>query len=232
MRAKLTGTPTIVLAGGERLALAPREIWSLDIQDGGERLVAYLTSGRTVSGSMVGTGVVFEVGGEPRELRWNQLDRIVLSRDHWPAMDGVASDRRGMTWVVHRRHQSAVLVGCDSTSDAYKGDTEATLLLPMLAIRKQPALPMPPGTPIRDFYGNWSSAELRMTRPIAGLRLTSREAADRLVVAELGDGWQLAEFHDGNGGWNFWGIGELARGVRCWCAINDQSANPWDEAER
>jgi hypothetical protein len=38
----------------------------------------------------------------------------------------------------------------------------------------------------------------------------------------------MAEFHDGGGGWSYWGFGNIQIGRRFWVAINDQNANPWN----
>jgi hypothetical protein len=38
----------------------------------------------------------------------------------------------------------------------------------------------------------------------------------------------MGEFHDGNGGWTWWGRGSINSTTRFWVAINDQPANPWN----
>lgn len=110
----------------------------------------------------------------------------------------------GMTWVLVRVHDQVALVGTDARSNAYNGDTSTEMELPILAVRKR-NLAAPEGVDAADFYNGWSGAEVRMTRPVAGLSLKSLEAANAIIREEFGDGWEMAEFHHPQGGWHWWG---------------------------
>lgn len=110
----------------------------------------------------------------------------------------------GMTWTLARVQGDIALVGTDAKSNAYKGDTSTEMELPILAVRRR-GLPVPEGVNPGDFYNGWSGAEIRMTKPVAGLELKSLEAANAIIREEFGEGWEMAEFHMGNGGWHWWG---------------------------
>lgn len=135
---------------------------------------------------------------------------------------------RGMTWVVRQQVGGLVLVGSDERTDAYRGDTDAEVKLPILAIRREKR-PKPPQLEITSRYQAWSGGTVALTEPVKGVAMASREGADALVAELLGPGWAMAEFHDG-WGWNFWAYGEIPAGQRFWVYINDQPANPWNSA--
>ncbi|WP_158502073.1 S8 family peptidase [Vitiosangium sp. GDMCC 1.1324] len=140
----------------------------------------------------------------------------------------------GMTWVSRQqRTDGVVLVGNDSQTNAYNGDTPATTALPMLCLLVDNS-PVPTGiTP--SFNPGWARGQVRTTPPIRGTELVSRAAADSICAANFGTGWRMAEFHDGrygaalssSGGWSYWARGTIPVGTRLWVAINDQTANPW-----
>jgi hypothetical protein len=140
----------------------------------------------------------------------------------------------GMTWVSReQRSDGVVLVGNDSQTNAYNGDTPATTALPMLCLLVDNS-PVPTGiTP--SFNPGWARGQVRTTSPIRGMELVSRAEADRICAANFGTGWRMAEFHDGrygpdlsySGGWSYWARGSIPVGTRFWVAINDQTANPW-----
>jgi hypothetical protein len=133
---------------------------------------------------------------------------------------------RGMTWVLKKQEGDLVAVGHDDLTDAYKGDTDVSAMLPILAIRRE-KLPKPEGLVIESRYYEWSGGTVALTRPVFGYRLTSLEEANRIVQEELGPKWCMAEFHDG-WGWNFWAYGNVPAHQRFWVHINDQKANPWN----
>ncbi|MBV8881943.1 MAG: hypothetical protein JO332_18445 [Planctomycetaceae bacterium] len=111
---------------------------------------------------------------------------------------------KAMTWKLRDVKEKACLVGTDEASNAYEGDTALDQSLPILVIRRD-GLKAPPGVDPRDFYAGWSGGEIRLTRPVPGRELSSREIADALAVQEFGEGWRMAEFHDtSSGGWAWW----------------------------
>jgi hypothetical protein len=63
--------------------------------------------------------------------------------------------------------------------------------------------------------------------------MTSLAEANRIVQEELGKDWRMAEFHDGGGGWHFWGVDSIPDDSgRFWVHINDQPANCWSKVTR
>lgn len=131
----------------------------------------------------------------------------------------------GMTWTVLGRQTGLVHVGSDAQTNPYNGDTAATVSLPVLCLFVDNS-PVPPGL-ATNFYNGWARGRLAVTAPIAGSQLTSRIFADALCTQTFGPNWRMAEFHDGGGGWSYWGYGSIGNG-RFWTAINDQPANPWN----
>ncbi|MBU8895331.1 flagellar hook-length control protein [Corallococcus sp. H22C18031201] len=137
----------------------------------------------------------------------------------------LASGGRGMTWSKLDHVAGVDHVGCASCN-AYQGETACTAVLPVLCL-KQDGAPVPPGvTP--DFYNGWTSANLATTLPVAGTSLTSLSVANQLCASTFGAGWRMAEFHDGGGGWNWYGYGNVRGDLRFWTYINDQRANCWN----
>jgi hypothetical protein len=135
--------------------------------------------------------------------------------------------RRGMTWTVVGQEGSYVHVGADGVTNAYNGDATVDQYLPLLCVQVdgQPAPPI-----AFDFYNGWTGGNLALTGAVQGSQLTSQARADELCAQVLGAGYRMAEFHDGGGGWSYWGAGEIAPGTRFWTAIYDQPANPWNSS--
>ncbi len=133
---------------------------------------------------------------------------------------------KGMTWKLLERNGSYAHVGTDAQTNPYVGDTEPSASLPILCLR-QDGRPAPLGIAF-DFYNGWAAGEVATSAPVQGLLLTSRAVADARCAADLGAGFRMAEFHDGGGGWSWWGQGVLSPATRFWVAINDQPANPWN----
>lgn len=132
----------------------------------------------------------------------------------------------GMTWTVLQQIPGVVHVGTDAQTNPYNGDTPAAAVLPVLCLNVDNSA-VPAGiTP--DFYNGWARGSLALTPPVPGSQLTSPGAANALCAANFGPAWRMAEFHDGGGGWSYWGFGTLPAGTRFWTAINDQPANPWN----
>ena len=139
-----------------------------------------------------------------------------------------------------------VLVGADSYSNPYSGDTSTTKASSLLCIHFQgasapPGLPPPVVTPGGALKNSWSGGDLFVVPKVLGTDLTSPAVADNMCATHGAQkygmiGARMAEFHDGDNaagwaGWGFWGIAahisETFDG-RLWTKINDQNANPWD----
>jgi hypothetical protein len=136
-----------------------------------------------------------------------------------------SSVRRAMTWRVIQQSSGLVLVGSDSQTNPYSGDTLTSTVLPMLCLRKA-GWPVPAGLTV-DYYHGWTGGEVRLTTPLAGTSLTSLATANQICAQQFGTGYRMAEFHDGGGGWSWWAYGTLNTSTRFWVSINDQPANPW-----
>ena len=111
---------------------------------------------------------------------------------------------KAMTWKLRDVKDKVCLVGSDEATNPYQGDTALEESLPILCIRRS-RLNAPRGVDPGNFYAGWSGGEIRLTRPVPGRELTSREIADALAEQEFGKGWRMAEFHDTSmGGWAWW----------------------------
>jgi hypothetical protein len=146
-----------------------------------------------------------------------------------------------------------VLVGVDSTSNPYVGDTsisEAHSMLCLLPLglpqpaKLTPAAYVTPGGATRN---SWSGGKLFAIPLVEGAYLTSQSVADGLC-SSYGEtnfgvtGARMAEFHDGDtevwAGWAFWSEALLLpqNGAhtfdgRLWVRINDQETNPWSTSD-
>ncbi|RNF94360.1 flagellar hook-length control protein [Streptomyces botrytidirepellens] len=146
-----------------------------------------------------------------------------------------AATHAGMTWTVaEKQADGTIRVSSDPQTNAYRGDTPATAVLPVLCLRVTGA-PVPSSiTP--DFYHPWARGTVAATPPVSGTQLTSRAAADGICEQYYGPGWRMGEHHDGRygpnleygGGWSFWAYGYVPENTRFWTAIDGQPANPWD----
>lgn len=157
-----------------------------------------------------------------------------ISGNKLPYHSGVHSDSsfcKGLTWVMQYQANGVTQVGSDRKSNPYRGDTGCGSLLPILCLNRTftPA-------PSSQYQDGWAFGEVKVTTPIQGTQLTSRQQADNFCVQAYGDGWRQAEFHDGNmgastghvSGHDFWARGSLPSGQRFWVAIDNQPANPWN----
>jgi hypothetical protein len=161
----------------------------------------------------------------------------------------------GMTWRTYPHNiPNGAVVGCNNKCDAYKGDTAATEIRPILCIvpgtSPEPASyaatvgtstsPNAASSNWRFYYG-WSGGQIGLSRPYRGSDLVSRAVADGFCKRDLRDNnARMAEHHDNKiGGWALGGTihprsnakGLLTNGGKAdasfWTAINDQPANPW-----
>jgi hypothetical protein len=143
-----------------------------------------------------------------------------------PVQVALYQGHKGMTWSTIARNGAYSHVGADALTEVYVGDTAATASLPILCLKKD-GRPAPTFITF-DFYNGWAAGEIRLTAPVQGLSLTSRSVADGICAGTFGAGYRMGEFHDGGGGWTWWGQGTISSFSRFWVAIDDQPANPWD----
>lgn len=168
----------------------------------------------------------------------------------WPPADEEESAHKVPTgkpsaWCSICRNY--VLVGADSYSNPYHGDTSTTQANSLLCIAgqgipKPHGLPDPVVTPGGALKNSWSGAQLFTVPNVLGTDLTSLGHADHICATYGAQkypsivGARMAEFHDGDNdagwaGWGFWGEQAYLSdtfGGRLWIRINDQSTNPWD----
>ena len=131
-------------------------------------------------------------------------------------------DCRGMTWVLLQQQQGVSKVGADRQSNPYRGDTSCAETLSILCIKKDGRAP---SSGIVDH--KWTSAEIRLSAPVQGSRLTSFVEGNRICQNDLGAYWRMSTFHEA-GGQYFWAHGAIPIGVRFWVMIGDQPGNPWN----
>jgi hypothetical protein len=155
--------------------------------------------------------------------------------------------KRAMTWSLLgsavANSRAYALVGSDSVTNAYQGDTPISQALPVLCINKSGlanpgtgVIGSPVQTPGGAWRRTWSGGTLALTSPVTGTSLTALSVANSLCANQFGTGYRMAEFHDGDpnlwSGWDFWGEARGAnltpfQNTRFWVFINGQNANPW-----
>lgn len=169
------------------------------------------------------------------QIRWPGGDAAFEGGGHIMPNLGLSAMRdkcMGLTMVIHRQMDGMVQVGADRVSNPYRGDTNCDQRLPVLCIFVG-GYPPPPSSNGNNYAAGWSGAEFRLSYPMSGHAINSREAATG-ACQSFGSGWRMASFHDnvlgidGFYGWTMWGYGGLNTGRRFWVAINDKPANPWN----
>jgi hypothetical protein len=150
-----------------------------------------------------------------------------LNKTTWrPVQVSAVQGHMGMTWKLLGSDGSYAHVGGDAQTSPYNGDTSPTVSLPLLCLNQDGR--SAPFWMTFDFYNGWAAGEVRLSAPVQGLALTSRAVADGICLSTFGLGYRMGEFHDGGGGWSWWGQGVLSPNTRFWVAIDDQPANPWN----
>jgi hypothetical protein len=133
--------------------------------------------------------------------------------------------RTGLTWrlISTNLPTGTIRVGCAGECDPYHGDTECTVALPLLCIKKVGAgfpLPLPASVNNTRLHNKWSGGVVGTTS--ATVPPTTLADADALCVQEFGEDWRVAEFHDG-WGWSFQAYGGVSDpSSRFWVHIDDQ----------
>lgn len=146
---------------------------------------------------------------------WN--DKTV-SVDSAREQDG--SQTAGLTFVKRNHYAEFGVdqVGCPDC-DPYQGDALCSEPYPILCIKVDAAQTNPGLT--TDYYHGWTSGTFAPTLPIQGSRIGSLSQANALCERSFGEGYRMAEFHDGNGGWNLYGYGDLSVD-RFWVYVEGQ----------
>jgi len=202
-------------------------------------LIAALASGclETRPGAVQPQAIVGDVRGEaasPRPSPLHAETDASETADAEPETTEVAADPActgsGLTWALleHRDDFGIDHVGCwarDGGCEPYVGDTPCVEARPLLCLR--PGSEPNPGIET-SYYHGWSGGTVAVTEPIVGCSLTSWSLADRQCAERFGPEWRMAEFHDGQGGWAWWGVGAIETSSRFWVAIDDQVANCWN----
>ncbi len=116
---------------------------------------------------------------------------------------------KAMTWAGLEVAKNITLVGGDTTTNAYNGDTSTRTTLPVLCINVNNA--PKPDTVQTSFYRGWSFGRILLSTPKRGTALTSLTVANKVCSDQYGQGWRMAEFHDGfhngsRGGWGFYAL--------------------------
>lgn len=138
---------------------------------------------------------------------------------------------KAYTWIAKEnidgyQHVWCDYSGWDETCNAYQGDTDVTIVLPVLCY-KPTGEPHPEIVPAKNFYHERAAGEIALTKPILWTKLTSLNKANSLCEEQFWLWWRMGEHHDG-AHWNYWAKGNIATGIRFWVHIDDQNANPWD----
>jgi hypothetical protein len=171
-------------------------------------------------------GVNASLSGQLKVLGFNILNGSI-ELGEWRRLVK-CNGHKGMTWAVLNQNNNVTLVGSDTQTNPYKGDTAPSAFRPLLCLY-QDGRAVPAGL-VTGFYNGWAQGEARVAESVAGQNLKSRAIADARCANRFGAGWRMGEFHDGtysggNGGWAWYANGQINR---FWVAINDQPANPWN----
>ena len=151
--------------------------------------------------------------------------------------------------IEHPATKDYILVGADSVSNPYNGDTSTAdanslLCIYALGLPKPAGLPAAVTTPGGALKNSWSGGKVFLVPHVTGTSITSPAVGDNLC-ATWGEqtfhthGARMAEHHDGArsegwAGWGFWAEkltpsqGPQSYDGRLWVKINGQSSNPWD----
>ena len=91
------------------------------------------------------------------------------------------------------------ITGPGTGCDAYNGDTDCAIELPILcAVEPDSPQANPDGSVITDSSDWFDGAHFGLTTPIAGTSLNSLADANAYCESELGAGYRMVEFHDGS----------------------------------
>ena len=147
---------------------------------------------------------------------------------------------RGMTMKLIHHDDCGYLdyVRCNGTGCNWDiGDTPCYLPLPILCVNKH-NLPNPGYTEINGCC-RWLGGDMRLTEPIQGCVLQSKEHADSICAARFGCGWEMADYHTvdydgitghGNIGVTPWVINYFSWNLyeRFWVSHAHDNANCWN----
>ena len=148
-----------------------------------------------------------------------------------------------MTWMMldHDERSGIDVVGAEGGTNAYNGDTDCSLSLPILCIKYSgivytrftwtpdhvyASLINGIGPWSGEAYYPWRSAHVATTRPVRGNLLCDRSTMNAFCSEAQGPGWRAIEHADG--GWHLLALGNVRNDTRLWAAISDQNANCWN----
>ena len=145
------------------------------------------------------------------------------------------ASKTGMTFAVKRSlprnnayHQSAITtVGCTDSSgfecDAYKGDTDCSVSLPVLCFAPLPGQDDPSNSVLHQ----WAKGRINTIGPVPGNSFNTLNDVN-LACSRLGNpNWRAAQFHENSAGWNWTAFGTAPKNQRFWVHIKNQPANCW-----
>lgn len=166
------------------------------------------------------------------------------------ATTAFADGNKAYTWVVKNQGGSGAgtwaVVGADSASEAYVGDTLPTETLPILCIIDRNQLLVEPPTyqasfgTYDPFYHAWSGKHIGLSQPVLISSISGQAQGDNKCKQDLGHvKARMATHHDnGVGGWHLGGrvftqgtgpsLLQNAGQQRFIVRIGDQTANPWN----
>ena len=133
----------------------------------------------------------------------------------------------GMSWSSSHLFEELTglnLMSCNfdltqAHCDAMAGDTPCSESLP-LACYQDGARQPPTGIPVAQLRieANFSGGEIRLTSPVAGAALATRDDANALCAQSFGEGWSVLDHHVAGGDLALT-HSELPHGARAWVDI-------------
>lgn len=150
------------------------------------------------------------------------------------------SDVRGVTFTEHTAKPlgpdiSVLSCSVDSTQrmcGPYQGDTPCSQSLPLACYRDGTAA-KPAGLEASNIdEAKFVPGEVRLTEPVQGDTLETREEAEKLCADRFGPGFRMLRYQEG-GGSMVVSRSQIAPGTRAWIEIRDQPrATCWSRAAR
>ena len=148
----------------------------------------------------------------------------------------ISNTGKGMTFMTKKSlprnnqyHQSAITtVGCGISGqdecDAYKGDTDCSVKLPVLCFAPVSSLTDPSNAQLHQ----WAKGRMKTIGPHRGSDFNELQDVNAACAADLGNpNWRAATFHEHPKGWNWTAFGKAHPQKRFWVHIKDQPANCW-----
>ncbi len=150
------------------------------------------------------------------------------------------SEVRGVTFSEHAAKPmgpdiSVLSCSLDDTQrmcGPYQGDTPCSQSLPLACYRDGNAA-KPPNMEANDMdEAKFVPGEVRLTEPVRGDTLETREEAEKLCADRFGPGFRMLRYQEGGGGIVI-SRSQIQAGARAWIEIRDQPrATCWSRAAR